>query len=207
MEHGDPGLSTQLKTLVFDMGGVLIKLNDPAVTFGLDLKEDEFLRQWIHSEAVREFERGAIDAMAFADAIVEETDLPYTSDEFLHRFRAWPDTLFTATPAILRAAARQHKTALLSNTNALHWNENGLADALQPYFDRTFLSFETGFLKPDEDAFVDLIRHYDCMPAEIAFFDDNPTNITAAADVGLQAFLTRGSSELQENLQGLGIRV
>jgi hypothetical protein len=55
-----------LKVLLFDLGGVLLRLNSPADIFGLQMSEEEFLQLWIHSPSVRQYECGSIDAETFA---------------------------------------------------------------------------------------------------------------------------------------------
>jgi hypothetical protein len=77
VEHEDSRLMNDIKVLLFDLGGVLLRLNNQSETFGVPMEDDEFLTRWIHSAAVREFERGAIEAESFAKAIVIEADLPY----------------------------------------------------------------------------------------------------------------------------------
>ncbi|MDA0681042.1 MAG: hypothetical protein O3A13_02875 [Proteobacteria bacterium] len=72
-----------IKVLLFDLGGVLLRLNNPQATFGLKTSESEFLDRWLRSPSVRDFERGAIEAETFARSVVGEIDLPYDWREFL----------------------------------------------------------------------------------------------------------------------------
>ena len=198
-------MTTEVRILLFDLGGVLLRLNDPAQTFGLKLDEAEFLQRWIHSESVRRFEKGDLDPAIFATHIVAEIELPYTAGEFLERFASWPDALYDGILDLLDEIPPGFAKALLSNTNAIHWERDGIASALEKRFDKLFLSYVTGRLKPDTDAFRHAQEAFSCAPAEIAFFDDNPTNVSAAADFGCRAFLTRGIDELQATLRTLGV--
>jgi putative hydrolase of the HAD superfamily len=204
VEHEDPRLTAEFKILAFDLGGVLLRLNPPARTFGLPLTESEFLQRWIHSESVRQFEKGAIDPATFADRVIAEIELPYDAKEFLERFDSWPDDLYDGILDLLDEIPSRFSRALLSNTNAIHWQRDGIASALEHRFDKLFLSYVTGRLKPDADAFLYAQEAFSCAPGEIVFFDDNPTNVAAAARFGCQAFLTRGIDELRSTLKTLG---
>jgi putative hydrolase of the HAD superfamily len=194
-----------IKVLLFDLGGVLLRLNDPHQTFGLQTSEVKFLERWIHSPSVRDFERGAIDAEKFARGIIREADLPYTWQDFLRKFDDWPDELYPGITELLDSIPPQYRRVLLSNTNTIHWHRTGVADRLEYRFEKVFLSYLTGRLKPDRDAFHMVQVELGCDAGEIVFFDDNPANILAANECGYQSVLTRGVDELRASLRQLGI--
>ncbi len=200
-------MTGQIKILLFDLGGVLLRLNSPARTFDLPQSEESFLQQWIQSTAVRSFERGDVDATTFAASIVNELQLPYSADEFLRRFEAWPDELYQGVPELLDNIPKRYSKALLSNTNALHWHRKDLCGTLEHRFDNLFLSYVTGYLKPDAKAFRHAQETCACGPEEIAFFDDNPANVAAARELGCHAFLTRGIGELRSTLNALQVTI
>ena len=208
MEYEDSRLMAhdeQFKVILFDLGGVLLNLNDPIETFGLQISEVEFMERWLRSPAVREFERGAIDAESFARRIVTEAELPYGWQEFLQRFDSWPDRLFDETIGVLNAIPDTIKLALLSNINALHWGRDDIAGRIGDLFDQAFLSFETGLVKPDREAFAMVTDRYACRRDEILFFDDNPLNVSAAADYGMQAILAVGIAAVSQALRERGV--
>lgn len=74
------------KVILFDLGGVLLKLHDPISTFGLQIDEPEFLRTWIMSPAVRALESGQISGKEFAQRMIVEMELPMSWRELLKRF-------------------------------------------------------------------------------------------------------------------------
>jgi HAD superfamily hydrolase (TIGR01509 family) len=195
---------TDSRVLVFDLGGVLLHLNSPREAFDLEMDEGEFLRHWIHSKSVREFERGAVDAESFARSIVDEVSLNYDWREFLTKFNSWPDKLYPGITELLDEARASHRCVLLSNTNALHWNQTGVGDLLTPRFESVFLSYITGKLKPDADVYDMVRRKLNCDPDQIVFFDDNPVNVEAARECSWQSALVKGVDELRESLQRMG---
>ena len=141
----------------------------------------------------------------FAARIVEDMALPYDAAEFLRRFDAWPVAIYPGVTELLQQLAVRYRCALLSNTNALHWGREDISAVLAPRFNKLFLSFETGILKPDRAAFEQVIEYYACRPQEILFFDDTPSNVAAAEDIGIQAQLIAGDNALRHTLSALGI--
>jgi len=195
----------EFRVLLFDLGGVLLRLHRQNEIFGLPIDESEFLQRWIQSPAVREFESGAIDAERFARAIVVEAELPYDWQEFLERFEAWPDQLYPGVTDLLDNIPSRYRRVLLSNTNAIHWHRNGVADELAGRFENVFLSYLTGQLKPDRQSFQLVRDQLDCDAGQIVFFDDNPANVCAATEFGCHSILTKGAGELRTSLEELGV--
>ena len=199
------GRDQQIRVILFDLGGVLLRLNDPIETFGLQISHVEFKERWLRSPSVRKFESGAVDTEEFARNIVSEAELPYDWQEFIRRFDAWPDRLFDETIDVLGAIPATYKRALLSNINALHWGRDDISGPIVDNVDRTFLSYETGLVKPDREAFELVTKTFECQPEEIMFFDDSPSNVSAAADFGMQAVLSLGIGAVRQALAERGI--
>ena len=205
MEHKDSRLMpADIELVLLDMGGVLLNLRDPLTTFDLDVDQDDFMETWLLSPSVRKFECGAVSSTQFACSIVEEFALPYTPAEFLRRLESWPDAVYAGVRELLISISHGCQIALLSNTNEVHWNRDDIAGQLAPLFDETFLSYKTGHLKPDSAAFENVLIHYAVDADKILFLDDNPLNIAAAKNCGMQAQLTRGFDSLVQNLRQAG---
>jgi len=198
-------MKSDIQLVLLDLGGVLLGLNDPVDTFGLDLDPEEFLETWLLSPAVRKLESGRTDIEQFASDIVAEFALPYTPEEFVRRFAGWPHALFDGVPELLDTIGRSHPLAVLSNTNAIHWDRADIAQHVEPHLQAAFLSFQTGHMKPEFAAYEDVLRHFNVAAANVLFLDDNRLNIGAARQCGMQAMLTRGFDSLAENLSQAGI--
>jgi HAD superfamily hydrolase (TIGR01509 family) len=196
--------SANIKLLLFDLGGVLMELNDPIKTFGLDCDEQEFHRRWLLSPAVRAHECGAISAEQFANDVTREMQLPYDPYTFLDRFGAWPGSPYPEAIDLIGRIDARLDCAILSNTNAFHWDNLDIKNAFAHRFDRCFLSYETGLLKPDAHAYTHVADEYKCDLAQIHFFDDNPLNVAAAAELGMQATLCRSGADIAESLNNQG---
>lgn len=175
------------KVILFDLGGVLLKLRDPIITLGLQIKESEFHRTWIMSPSVRALESGQIDGQEFAQRLIAEMELTMYWQELLKRFENWPDGFYPNVIDLLGRIPSRYSCAILSNTNVIHWQQADVPGHFGDRFERYFLSYESGLLKPDQDSFLQVVESYACRPDEIIFFDDNPVNIAAARQAGIRS--------------------
>lgn len=186
--------------LLFDAGGVLLELGPPPIKSqwipeGQTL--DTLWTDWISMSASRRFESGKTTAEQFADEMITTLNLQTDAQSFIEHFRAWPVEPFPGTRDWLVELSKHHHTAMLSNTNELHWrrmkDEMGLGDVMNDYF----LSHKLGMVKPDVDIFEEVISQLDTQASNIAFFDDNQKNIEAANAIGMQGFHVQGAEELR----------
>lgn len=192
-------------TLLFDLGGVLVEnthLDDLPSLVPDHLPRNDLHGLWLSSPAVRQFERGQIDAVTFSTQLVSEWNLTLTPSAFLERVAAWPKGFYPGAADLLTALRRRHQVAYLSNSNALHWA--GFSTILG-YADRAFSSHICGLVKPDPDVFEFVISELDVEPSAICFFDDSPSNVQAARRAGMEAHLTKGFGELTSRLGTLGL--
>ncbi len=174
------------KVLLFDLGGVLADLGDPVAAMGLDMKPAEFWRTWTQSPSVRAFETGRMVEAEFFEAVAGE--LGYRGDvPFEQAFHRWTLRPFPGLEKRVLQEGQGRQLALLSNTNPIHWNQVRKATSAFEAFAQTFLSFETGYFKPDRAAFEQVIEHFGCRPTEIRFIDDVQANVDAARALGIDA--------------------
>ncbi len=71
---------------------------------------------------------------------------------------------------------------------------------LAAVFDQTFYSWQTGFVKPDEEAFTHMLKTMDVSPDSCIFFDDAITNVQAAKRLGINAYLYTSYAVVQQAL-------
>jgi putative hydrolase of the HAD superfamily len=141
----------------------------------------------------------------FATAVVQEFALPVSAAHFLADFTLWVHGLYPGALDLLRQLSSVYTLGCLSNTNGVHWQRGRTVMQLDTLFTYTFVSCETGLLKPDEAAFRYVIQHTGYAPERIVFFDDSPRNIDSAAATGMVACKTEGLAEVYRALRELAI--
>ena len=193
-------MSIDQRILLLDLGGVLADLGDPVAAMGLDMTLPEFWNSWTSASVVRALETGQMEEDKFLLEIPAVLGCS-AGTSFAPRFHAWQLSLFPGVENCISDAAKRYRLALLSNTNAVHWQQVTSGSSIFDLFERVFLSYETGHYKPEPAAFQDVIEFFHCAPGDIVFLDDSEPNILAARELGIDAHRVAGASELEALLR------
>jgi HAD superfamily hydrolase (TIGR01509 family) len=92
-----------------------------------------------------------------------------------------------------------YKVGLLSNVAGDYLHNIFSKDQLA-VFDAIALSFESGFIKPEKQAFEIIVKQLDVAMAECVFIDDQARNVQGAVRAGLEALLYRDVATLRQEL-------
>jgi putative hydrolase of the HAD superfamily len=190
---------------MFDLGGVLIDnatYEELPKLLPTPIDASTTFERWAGSAAVHRFERGEIDADAFAASFVEEWDLAIAPAAFLAEFAGWPRGPYPGAMELLADLKGRFEIAILSNCNAVHWAR---LSEIVGQADRAFSSHLRGRMKPDAALFDLVVRELGRPPGEICFFDDSLRNVTAARAAGMKAYQTVGFEALREMIGSLGL--
>ena len=193
-----------IRVVLFDVGGVLVQLSGVATVLGWVADRwtpAELWQRWLRSPAVRAFETGRCDADTFAADLVAELELGVEPALFLESFAGWPSGLYPGAHELVARIPGHITRALLSNSNALHWDRVIDDFGLGTLFEHRFVSHLTGRIKPDRDAFEHVISSLGCDSASVFFLDDNLMNVAAAHAAGMQGAVARGIDEAEQALR------
>lgn len=177
-----------ITTVVFDLGGVLLRTEDrrPRTKLAerLGMTYEELERRVYGS---REAMRGEVSAEDHKKGVLESLGLPQDAmKEFGDEF--WGgDRMDSVLVEFIRGLQGDYTTALLSNA----WDDLRplltslwkIADA----FDHIFISAEMGMAKPDPMIYRAVTEELEKDPAELVFLDDFIENVTAAREEGWNA--------------------
>ncbi|MFA0810210.1 HAD-IA family hydrolase [Microbulbifer epialgicus] len=184
-------MGLDIELLLFDLGGVLIELNDsPLPTYHPQLSD------WLLSETVRKFEVGLISSEEFACAVKKDLLLEQSVEDIISHFKAWPKGFYPGAIDLLNRLKANCKISALTNTNEIHWSRITEEFQAPCYFDSIIASHQVGMAKPDVRFFQYAIEKFAIHPNKIMFMDDNIENVAAASRVGINSYLTRGFLEV-----------
>jgi putative hydrolase of the HAD superfamily len=197
---------SRIDAVLFDMGGVLVRLDSLERVLGPSaLGHDEIWPRWILSPAVRAFERGRCSVEEFAESLVEELELDGTAEALIERFRGFPLGLFPGAAEMVASVPDDVVTGILSNTNALHWHHQIDNEVVRTLCDHAYLSFELDAVKPDRAIFDCAIADLGLEAGRVLFLDDNDINVEGAREAGLVAEVARGPEEAATALRRHGV--
>lgn len=201
---------TRQDVLLFDLGGVLVEFSGVEGLLRLlrTPSDQETVRQrLIGCPILRQFEVGALEPQAFAEAFVSAWDLVVPPETFLAEFRLWSRALLPGARELLNALRPRYRLAALSNSNAVHWDRNTTDLGVTGLFDAAYSSHQLGWHKPDPAIYQEALARLGVPAERVAFFDDLELNVAAARAEGLTAFQVRGISELAQCLREHGFLI
>jgi len=200
-------MSSSIRGVLFDMGGVLVALDGVpslAALLGVEACHDALHARWLESPSVIAHETGRIGPAAFAAGVVADLRLAVTPERFLADFLTWLDGPMPGASALLDDVPHDYRVAALSNMSAIHWDLI-LATDLTRRFDHLFVSHEIGCLKPSDRAFAVALDGMGLGPHEVVFLDDGRRNVEAARALGMEAHVVRGPREARAALVQHGV--
>lgn len=196
-----------ISTLIFDFGGVLIDLDKERCIQSfknLGFKDvDKYLGDFVQSGVFLQLETGQITPNDFRNEIRKLIGNPVTDEQI---DKAWGSFLLDIPSEkldMLLELRKKFKVLMLSNTNAIHipFSENlflqhkGLP--VQAYFDKRYLSYEVGEVKPGEEIFRFLLEDANVKAENCLFLDDGLKNIEQARAMGFNTYWVQGNDDLK----------
>ena len=195
-----------IKTILFDMGGVVITLDQKQAikrfkALGLHDAEqrlDAYTQQGIFGD----LEAGKISDEDFRRELGLLVGRELTWDECRHAWMGYSGGVPQRNlDKMAELRKRGYRVVLLSNTNPymMSWvmsdEFDGKGHSLAHYLDEAYMSYKCGAMKPDPIFFNAVIKGEKLVPEETLFIDDGPRNIEAAKALGIQTLLVNNGED------------
>jgi len=183
-----------MKAVIFDLNGVFIQspyLSDRFET-EFDIAKEEFLPALkdVLSKA-RRSKTG--NSFVYWKEYLDKWHIDLNEEQF---FDFWFKVEEENTAMIELAKelkTKGFKLFILSNNfaeRAEHYSK--FFDFLETIFDKVYYSWQTGFIKPDKQAYQNVLTENNLLAENCFYFDNSQKNVDAANDLGLKAFLFEG---------------
>ncbi len=200
-----------IKALVFDLGNVLInfdwkiaesRLNQIQSELGTSitkfLYENDSIIENLEKGKITEDEFLTTIKLKFQPSLDKETIAKIFSEIF------WENKQLTK---LLPELKKNYKLYLLSNTNIIHRKFGWEHYEFLKHFDKLFLSYEIGAVKPEIEIYNFVINSTQLSPDEVLYIDDIEEYVSAAKNLGWNALHFRSNEELFEDLRRMKIRL
>ncbi len=191
-----------IKNLVFDLGGVLIKIHLQGCIDAfrkLGFKDvDLFLNTVAQKGVFGDLEAGRASEEDFRREVSLHCGREVSLEECRQGWLGFIDGAIT--PNLLQLTklrAEGYNLAVLSNTNSFvaSWYHSkgfdGAGHSLNNYIPRKhqYLSYEQKTMKPGPEIYEKMLAGENFAPDETLFVDDNETNLKTARKLGMKTFL------------------
>jgi len=202
----------EIKTIIFDLGGVLIDWN-PRYVYRQVFKTEEEVEWFLENVTSPEWNENQDAGYPINKATKELiAKHPEWEPEIKAYYGRWLEMLGEAiheTVEIFRQIKENGKYKLYALTN---WSAELFPHARERFeflkwFDGIVVSGEEKMRKPSPEFYKVLLDRYHLDPAETIFIDDSLRNIKGAEAVGIRGIHFHNPQRLKEELTAKGIEV
>jgi len=202
---------SNIKTVVFDIGGVLIDWN-PRHLYRKIFSSGEEMERFLSEVCTYEWNVQQDGGKLFSEATAElSARFPSYSDKIALYYGRWEEMLggeLTDTVNLFN----ELKSAGMPLYALTNWSHEAFPVAYERYgfmkqFDGIVVSGYEKLLKPDHAIYRVLMDRYNVNPAESVYIDDNKANAEAAAELGFHSIHFQSADHLRYELRSLGLEV
>ena len=198
----------QPKAVLLDLGNVVLGIDFRRVfqswADAAQVDVDVFYDRWEIDQAYMDHEVGLIDFETYSKALAQRFGVELCLADWQAGWNnIWTEP-FHSVIELLPQISQRYALYGFTNTNDAHaacWRVK-FAESLSPFTD-IYVSSEIGLRKPDKAAFEYVCADMDIAAEHIIFVDDTQTNVTGAADAGLNAQHIRHEEEAAHLVRSL----
>ena len=192
------------KIVIFDLGGVLVNLDWDRVCSRLHEHSGlaDVRPEVVNGPTVTSAMRGQLTPRAYHEALCEKLVASLSYEDFVE---SW-NSLLSANEAIVPLVEHLrsgHRLVLASNTDPIHFAYSVERFPVLKNFERYFLSYEMGLLKPDPAYFHHVLYGLWASPGDCIFIDDRPDVVRAARNIGITGLVFESIGKLKSDLSEL----
>jgi len=200
-------MTDQITVVLFDLGRVLVDFDHKRAAERISCfcakTPLQIYNIFFESQVTAAFEAGKITPEKFYFEVKNMLDLKLSYESFVP---IWNDIFFLSPKnrsvfKLVNSLRLCYKTALLSNINILHYEYLQKNFPVFGVFDKIFLSFELGLIKPDKEIFNRVIQELKVSPQEIFYTDDRPELVESAKSLGIRGCVFTNFTQLINDLQ------
>jgi 2-haloacid dehalogenase len=193
-----------LRTVVFDVGGVLIDADYRLLCRKLldgDAEVEFFLAEVLGAEFHHQRDRGVPMADTAAEWSLRHPDYESVIHGFCDRFLEMWRGPVSGSPELLADL----KAARVGAYGLTNWGRETWPLACEHFpfldsLDGVLVSSEVGITKPDPEIFQTFCARFGVTPEESVFIDDVVQNVTAARSLGFHGIVFTDADELRNDL-------
>jgi len=204
-------MASEIKVILFDLGRVLVDFDHKRAAERISAfcpkTAIEIYNLFFESQVTVAFEAGKITPENFYLEVKNMLNLKLSYDSFVP---IWNDIFFLSPKnrsvfRLVNSLRAHYKTAMLSNINVLHYEYVKKNFPVLGVFDKIFLSFELGAVKPDKKIYEQVITQLQVGPQEIFYTDDRAELVESAKSLGIRGCVFTKFEQLVNDIAQAGI--
>jgi len=196
-----------ISIILFDLGNVLVSIDFNSFWRSLGLCSSEQIAPYADGYKLytHQYETGRLRTEEYLDHLHTVFQHKFTQTQLEEAFTSIMQEPVQGMDRLVRLISRTHHTALVSNTNELHYTYCLKKFDVLQILHRHYLSFQLHTMKPDQGFYFKIIQDQQKDSSEILFVDDISENIEAAKKTGMHAIQFSGVAQLEGSLKTLDV--
>jgi FMN phosphatase YigB (HAD superfamily) len=202
---------TPPRTIIFDIGRVLIRLNIPraqaGLAKGLPLSPEELWNAIERDPRWQDWQEGRMSPQDWHINLCSRLGVGLNFEEFK---KVWNEVLEPEPihpSSFFKGLSKHYKLGLLSNTDPIHVEKMESSYDFFNYFPastRTY-SCAVGCSKPNALIFREALRACKARAEDSVYIDDIPAFVDTARQWGLRGIVFQSSAQLRKDFAAMGI--
>jgi 2-haloacid dehalogenase len=198
-----------VKTVVFDLGGVLIDW-DPRYLYRKLLDDEAAVEEFLATVCTPEWNAEQDRGRPFAEGVAELVERhPVHAAAITAFHERWPEMLGGAVGSSVEVLAELRAAGVpvyaLTNWSAETFGIARERFEFLEWFDGVLVSGEERMIKPDPAIFRLLLDRFGLDPGATFYIDDSPANVAAADRLGFDAVRFTSPAQLRRDLEARGL--
>lgn len=205
-------LLNSIKTVLFDLGNVLVHIDPGQFWKELGLTSEKEINPFKEEYISRliQYETGDINTDDFLSGLCSLFTANFSIDhlEIDRLEQAFSGIIreqITGMTDIVQHISSRFQTALVSNTNEIHYNICLTNCKALQFLQKHYLSYQLLAVKPSSQFYEAIIKDQNAIPSELLFIDDSLENVNAAKAAGMKAVHFENVDQLKIALESGGI--
>ncbi|MCV9386498.1 HAD family hydrolase [Reichenbachiella ulvae] len=188
-----------IKAIIFDLGGVIINLDEVATVKAFaelaNHSVEQVMQHYQISDAFKQYEMGLISSEAFRQEIRTMMNTEATDSAIDQAWNAMLGAIPIERLQLMLDLQQNYEVMVLSNTNEIHEqafnqtlrNVSG-KNSLHDFAHQVYFSHRLNLRKPNKDIYEEVLRQSGFEAKDCIFLDDKKENLIGAESVGLHTF-------------------
>ncbi|MBN1397875.1 MAG: HAD family phosphatase [Bacteroidetes bacterium] len=197
----------RINTVLFDLGNVIVYIDFNSFwrELGFFRMEEILPFKKGYSSLTLKYETGNIATDEYLNGLRIVFQDKFTNEQIEQAFSSIIKQPVEGMADIVKRVSANCQTALVSNTNEIHYKQSLIKlDGLKS-FQKHYLSYQLKVMKPSGDFYDFIIKDQGIPAHDMLFIDDIEENVEAAKKTGIQSVLFTGTSELEKKFFKLGV--
>jgi HAD superfamily hydrolase (TIGR01509 family) len=197
----------QISTVLFDLGNVLAYIDFSAFWRDLGFLRAEEIVPFKdgYTALTLQYETGYISTDDYLNGLRTVFNNKFTIVQLEQAFSCIIQQPVDGMTDIVQRVSDKRQTALVSNTNEIHYRLSLTKFEALKIFQKHYLSYQLCVMKPAHGFYEAIIKDQGIHPSQILFIDDLETNVKGARTAGMQVIRFENSKQLENALKTLGI--